>query len=250
MRVTKAFLKQQVQQYVRDVFADTLREAGFTSYKNDDICWFRTINGEVAHHVYFGTKWCHTPILLDITYGFYPLYADIDIPTTPYAYDRMGDYLVDRLAVLSPNITYPGSDCLMCPNDGSYGLTVLTEKVLPAFTGMDSAQNCYSRHKALQKQGKEGLEDIFKYLPPPSLINQMIYNDDAQLYPAFLEMLDRIALELSSNPYVSAKSLNESLAKFARYRIAIEENRQPFIDELEKKKLDFIRKLQKGGIPV
>ena len=246
MRVPKIFLKEQVQQYVREVFADTLRKEGFTSYKSEDICWFRIINHEVVHHVCFVTKWCQAPIMLNISYGFYPSYTDIDIPTTPYTYDSMGDYLVDRIAVLSPNITYPESDCLMCPNDGSYGLTVLTDKVLPAFVGMDSPQNCYERHKTIRK---ESLEDIFKYLPPRSLINEMIYNNDVELYPAFLEMLDRVSFELASNPHVSAQSLNESLVKFTRYRMAIGENRQPFIEELEGKKVAFMKKLQKGGIP-
>ena len=75
MILTKKFIKQQVQEFVREVFADTLREEGFTSYKNEDFCWFRVINHEVVHHVFFITPYRHCPIEAFVSCGFYPLYA-------------------------------------------------------------------------------------------------------------------------------------------------------------------------------
>lgn len=255
MIVSKSFIKQQVQQFVREVFADTLRKEGFTSYKNEDISWFRVINHEVVHHVCFVTPWRHCGTTLFMSLGCYPLYANIDIPTTPYMYDcHIGDPPLVYSVILSPEILYPGSGTVMCPRDGTYGLKVLKEKVLPQFEGMDSSLACYNRHIEIRLDGLrlsgEKEVSLFKYQPYNDFIAEIIYQDDSKLYGELLAAIEIYRQEELSDTVLSPQTIQERLTLYNTWEAAIAEDRKPFIDELEKRKADFLKKLQKGGIPV
>ena len=249
MRFSKVFIKQQVQEFVRAVFADTLREEGFTSYKNEDFCWFRVVNHEVVHHVFFITPYRHCPIEAFVSCGFYPLYAEIDIPTSPYMYNcNIGAPPFVTQVHWPCEIPWPGNGNVMCSRDDTHGLNLLKEKVLAQFEGMDSALDCYNRHKDMRLQSLMGAS-MFEYRPYNDFIAEMIYHDDSELYEDFLKAIEKYRRRDLSNTK-APEYVRERLAQLDTWQRAITEDRQPFLDELEKKKADFIERLQKGGIPV
>lgn len=250
MKLSNAFIKQQVQEFVRAVFADTLREKGFTSYKNEDFCWFRVVNHEVVHHVFFITPHRNYPIIPFTSCGFYPLYADIDIPTSPYMYNcNIGVPPLVTQVHWHTGRLWPGNGNVMCSEDDTYGLKMLREKVLVQFEGMDSGLNCYKRHKEMRLQSLMGAS-MFEYRPYNDFIAEMIYQNDSELYGEFLEAIAKYRQKDLSNTVNQPEIIRERLAQLDTWQRAITEDRQPFLDELEKRKAEFIIKLEKGGIPI
>ena len=164
-KISRTVVFEHVQRFVREVYADRLRQAGFSSYRNEDIHWYKLVNNDVIHAVYFVTDYMSFPVNLEIRYGCHPLFIPPVFQRSPfvdtsYGYEQMYEripelvpgsmpYGVQRSVVRGPvNRIYRAPDILVsCPADEHIGQSVL-EKVLAILDAADSPMACYMAHKS------------------------------------------------------------------------------------------------------
>ena len=145
-------LLEHVQRYIRSTVAEKLREQGFISKGNDDIHWYRVINGNVIHAIYFYTEYNYLPVVLEIGYGGHPLFITPQFPAGPYLRNKPGnEVLYPRYVLMAQhnNMCYSEDILVTCPKDESV-IDGILSKVLDTLDAVVTPRDCYDLHKALQ----------------------------------------------------------------------------------------------------
>ena len=185
-----------MQRYVRAVFAERLRQAGFSSYKGEDIHWYRLIDGQVVQAVYFVSSHTALPAFSDIYFGCHPLYIPPVMKKSPYMYGMPGyEQMNDRIPERIPGSTFLGftgtalygmtnrpyrEDALiMCPRDKNDGLDILEEALL-FMDDVRTPLDCYRMHK--QRRAEE-IENDAALTMSTYFVDEVLYWEDEALYP-------------------------------------------------------------------
>lgn len=200
----KSQLFEHTQRYVREVMADRLRAEGFVSYKGEDIHWYRLVNNEVVHAVYFITRHAKLNSFFEIRYGCHPLFIPPIFQKSPYlygapGYEQMNDSVPERIPGStaygvqglmlfgSCNRPYRIPDAMiMCPRDKNNGLDVL-ELVLPTMDTMKDPRACYEMHK---KRRAREIEIGNTYTMSPYFVDEVLFWEDQGLIPYCKEYID------------------------------------------------------------
>lgn len=163
-------LFEHMQRYTREVFAERLQKEGFSSYKGQDIHWYRLVNNEVVQAVYFVAYNAAPCSFAEIRYGCHPLFVDSVLQKSPLM-SGLSDYVqisnlipetipgsticgVERLLLYSEfnNRPFRVPDILiMCAPNQNYGLDIL-EKLLSVLNRTTTTLACYELHKELCRQ--------------------------------------------------------------------------------------------------
>lgn len=207
-KATKNELYVHVQRFVREVYSEQLRKAGFVSYRNEDIHWFRLVNQEVIQMIYFVTDYVGFPVMLEIGYGCHPLFIPPLLQKSPYMNPMPGN---EQMYQLIPEIN-PGSmphgvqraqvhsvhnkiyrvpDVLVhCPYNDQTSMKILTN-VLSVLDPIDTPAACYEMHKHWRNSQ---IENGLWLTMTPYFVDEVLYWDDKSLYPFCIEYLNgRIA---------------------------------------------------------
>jgi len=186
-----------VQRFVREVYADRLLQAGFSSYKGEDIHWFRLVNNEVVHAVYFRSSRAGFPLMLEIGYGCHPLFIPPVLQRSPFLQPMNGyEQIYYTIPELIPgsmpcgvqhsfihglrNKIYRISDVMVhCPDDDQASQMIL-EKVLAVLKPIDTPATCYDVHKRW-RAGE--IENDSWITMTPYFVDEVLYWDDRDLYP-------------------------------------------------------------------
>jgi len=185
-------LFEHMQRYTREVFAECLRKEGFSSYKGQDIHWYRIMNNEVIQAIYFVARDSAPCTFAEIMYGCHPLFVPPVLQKSPLM-NRMPDYLqisnlvpanttdgVERFLLYSQynNQPYRVPDALiMCSPDQNNGLNVL-EKLLTILNRTTTAPQCYELHKELS--WKLSTSDF--RIRSSYFVDEVLYWEDKKLY--------------------------------------------------------------------
>lgn len=190
-------LFDHVQRFVREVFSHRLREAGFSSYKGEDVHWFRLVNGEVIQSVYFVTRHNKLPAFLEIQYGCHPTFIPPILQRSPYVYALPGyEQMYDIIPQLRPGCGYDGrmktmirgaenapyrapDVMVMCLKVPPHGLDIL-EQVLSVLDGLDTPLACYEAHKCWR--AKE-IENGAMLTMSTYFVDEVLFWQDQALYP-------------------------------------------------------------------
>jgi hypothetical protein len=186
-----------MQRYIREVFADRLRQEGFASYKNQDIHWYRLVNNEVVQAVYFVTRHTTLHAFVEICYGCHPLFIPPVFQKSPYmynlpGYEQMNDVIPETSLGSAPygfeglrlhgmyNRPYRTPDVLiMCPKDKNNGLDIL-EKLFPVLDKTNTPLACYEMHK---KRRTMEIENGSFLTMSTYFIDEVLFWEDRELYP-------------------------------------------------------------------
>ena len=190
-------LFEHTQRYVREVMADTLRAAGFSSYKGEDIHWYRLVNNEVVQSIYFATRWAKLPGLLEIRYGFHPLFIPPVFQKSPYFsesqnYEQMYDIIPEIIPGSKPygkqrafilglsNGLYSKGIWIDVPKEPEMknGLMVL-EKCLQELEPLTTPRACYEKHKDIRQSQ---IENESWHLMSPYFVDEVLFWEDKSLY--------------------------------------------------------------------
>lgn len=182
-------LFDHMQKYTREVFAERLRKAGFSSYKGQDVHWFRLVNNEVIQAVYFVAFDAAPGTFAEILYGCHPLFVSPVFQKSPLIRGLPdGVQICNCIPEAVPGSTYQGVErfllynldnnrpyhvpdsLIMCCPDLNYGLDVL-EKLLSFLNRITTSRECYEYHKELRLR-----------LFPPEFSVQSTYFVDEVLY--------------------------------------------------------------------
>lgn len=196
-KATNAELFTHVQRFVREVYADQLRQAGFSSYKGEDIHWFRLVNNEVIHAIYFVTDYAGFPVMLKIGYGCHPLFIPPILQRNPYVCPMPGnEQMCDIIPEIIPgsmphgvqrsllngltNKIYRVPDVMVnCPADRDTSRSIL-EKVLSVLDPIKAPATCYEAHK--RWRGSQ-IENSTWLTMTPYFVDEVVYWEDQSLYP-------------------------------------------------------------------
>lgn len=189
-------LFEHMQRYTREVFAERLRQEGFSSYKGQDIHWYRLVNNEVIQCVYI-TAWSVTPYTFaEIKYGCHPLFISPIFQKSPIM-NGIEDlvqisYLIPEripnstkdgverfLLCGSYNRAYREPDVLIiCSPEQNNGLDVL-EKLLAVLNQTTTPLACYELHKDLRRR----LSFPSFRVRSTYFVDEVLYWKDDELYP-------------------------------------------------------------------
>lgn len=172
---------EEVQRIVRVVFADRLREAGFASYKGEDIHWYRLINHEVIQTIYFTTMYTRFPFAIEIRYGSHPLYIPPFFQKSPYIRDNLRyEQMYYIIPELEPGSTKNGVQrSLLFGETGKKPMKVL-EKILAVIEDMKTPKACYEMHK---KWYASSLKTDNHLVMSTYFVDEVLYWEDESLYP-------------------------------------------------------------------
>lgn len=205
-------LFEHMQRYTREVFADRLRKEGFSSYKGQDVHWYRIVNNEVIQAVYFVAFNCTPCTFAEIKYGCHPLFVPPIFQKSPIINDlwdhvQISEFIpevvpgsttygVDRLLLYSEynNRPYRVPDALiMCSPDQNNGLDVL-EKLLSVLNRTTTALACYEFHKELSRQLSAPDFRIWSTY----FVDEALYFEDKELFPCCREFARNEAWQLEN----------------------------------------------------
>ena len=183
MNVNKTrILHDHAQQFIRETMAEQLRSKGFRSKDGHDIHWYRLVNGEVLHTVYFYTQSVELPTFLGIGYGLHPLFLTPEFPTSPYMRNLPGKEILRPQYVLMKQVNrafYSSNAMISCPDDELFGVDIL-EKVFPVLDSTTTRLDCYQIHK--QWRAAAIHNDVWTDMTA-HFVDEVIFWDDQELYP-------------------------------------------------------------------
>lgn len=172
-------IKEHVKKYVCAVFQDRLIAEGFCS--DNGFNWYRIVNNEVIHGIYFYSSYSMLPAALNIGYGCHPMFIAPHISSDPYLYCRPGDEVIypGKLNMKAANKIYSMDAMVFCPDDEFKGLDLL-DAVLSDIDGCKTASDCYALHKQWKDSQIQNQEFV---IVSPSFLDEVVYFNDRQLYP-------------------------------------------------------------------
>ena len=203
-KVTGSVLLEHVQRFVREVYADRLHQAGFSSYKNEDIHWYRLIDGQVVQSVYFIANYMALPAMLEIRYGSHPLFIPPIFQRSPYMRGEPGyELMYTAIPEITPssmprgiqrsqihgltNIIYRIPDAVVhCPAD-MHTTHAILEKVLSVLDAIHTPEDCYKAHKNW-RQGQ--IENGSWLTMSPYFVEEALCWEDSPLYPFCMEYIE------------------------------------------------------------
>ena len=256
-------LFEHTQRYVREVMADRLRSEGFVSYKDEDIHWYRLVDNEVIHAVYFITRSTALNSFFDIRYGCHPLFIPPVFQKSPYLREMLGyEQMNDRVPELLSGSTDFGFHGLMllglfnrpyrvpdvlinCPRDKHDGLDVL-EPIFPFMDTLRTPNACYKMHKARREREIENgnMVSMSAYF-----VDEVLFWDDRELHPYCREYIKNRMFRLrylQETGGRSSKLEQQELGRIALLSKVFEEGcQQEYLqtfDERSKRTLELLEK--------
>lgn len=252
-----------VQRFVREVYADRLRQAGFSSYRGEDIHWFRLVNNEVIHAVYFRSSCARFPLMLEMGYGCHPLFIPPLLQRSPFmqpilSYEQI-DYRIPELIPGSMpigvqhsfihglrNKIYRIPDVQVhCPAEEETRHLIL-EKVLSVLDPIDTPAACYALHKA--RRASEIENDAWLTMTP-YFVDEVLYWEDTALYPycsLYIEGKRKVLEAVKQEGKLKRKVDQEELEQLIVLQDVFQsENRAQYMQQLSEKARQNLARLKK-----
>lgn len=200
-------LFEHMQKYAQGVFSERLKNEGFSSYRGQDIHWYRLVNNEVIQTVHLVAMHQAPGTFAQIKYGCYPLFVPAvfqksPLMNAPEDYVQASDIIPDStkdgierllLYTLYNNRPYRMPDSLiMCCPEQNDGLDVL-EKLLPVLDKTITSADCYELHKLLRQL--QGYTD-YQGIASPHFVDEVLFWGDKKLYPYCKEYVNLKTMSL------------------------------------------------------
>lgn len=256
-------LFEHTQRYIREVFSECLRQEGFVSYRDEGIHWYRLVNSEVVHAVYFISRHGSLPAMLEIRYGCHPLFIPPIFQRSPYLYADPGyEQMSDIIPEITPGSTpygfsrsfihkscneiYRVPDVLIhCPADHHKGLDIL-EQVFTVMADINTPVACYEAHK---KGQKAQIENNSWFTTTSYFADEVLYWEDRPLYPFCMDFISgksNYLQAVAKNGKLTRKADQEELARLTELKGAFFENyREAYLEKFREREKENLRLLEK-----
>ena len=210
-KMNKNALFTHVQKFVQEVYAEQLREAGFRSYRNEGVHWFRLVNDEVIQAVYFVARHTTFPVRLDIEYGCHPLFIPPILQHSPYmygmpGYEQMYDEIQETIPGRMPdgrqrsmvlgmqNREYREDIEVLCPVNPDERQQIL-RNVLDEIEPLNTPKACFEAHKRWRARQ---IENDSWGIMSPYFVEEVLYWEEESLYPYCIEYMKATIRGLSN----------------------------------------------------
>lgn len=205
-RITPQIIRTHIQKFIRATMADLLREEGFVSKDDQDICWYRIQSGTVVQSVYFFTQHRELPTFMEIGFGCHPLFLSPIFPNTPLIRNLPGnEILYPRYVLMDRNNRrfYSDEIWVSCPEDKSCAIRMLSE-IVDTLNSVNTPYGCYELHKNWRKREVENASWIDV---TPYFVDEVLYWNDQLLFPFCQKYISARSLLLQNAINKSPKSL-------------------------------------------
>lgn len=242
----KQILHEHTQRFIRETMADRLRNEGFKSKDGQDIHWYRLVNGEVLHTVYFYTQSTALPAFLEIGFGLHPLFLTPEFPTSPYMRDLPGnEILYPRWVLLKQaNKVYSYDAMITCPDDQFCGADIL-EKIFPVLDEATSSLQCYQIHKQWREAAIKN--DVWVDMTA-HFVDEAIFWDDHEIYPYCLKFISARTklLEKALEKHPKSKRFRSELDYLNFLQLVLDKGlRDDHLQLMKKREQETIRMLER-----
>lgn len=250
MKVTTEEFKAQITKLVEMRYANALRKAGFHSYKDENICWFKVHNREMIQSVCFYSCWKSLPVLPLVAYASFPAYIDNSLP---FDGERVSDCEPCIAGKFRSAMGFFNSTPVVYSLD-SDGAAVVShyqenrhEEFINTFISEIGDITTPERFfEEIQKENQPSQKDF--YLSGGT--DFVLYNGIEEMYPQCLEHAKSF-----SEHYLKSRNVCKKYAKaWAKPHIAhlraLTEDRLEYVAMLEERKQALLSKLERGGVPI
>lgn len=246
--------KEQLQYCARKIYAERLRQAGFVSYNEEDLSWYKVVNGQVLHTVYLFSMHTSVPLLLTVGYGYHPLFVPAPIPQK-IAFGDIPDDEGMRW-VRKPSAKYATYDgtLVFCHSSAKCGEEILDENVFPELDIAATEEGAYELHrdrciKKVSEYKKRGELASLQIVGSEWLADEAIYFGDREIQQLMISQLIR-QRDSAENSKVASKRKKLEWRK-AQVEAIQSGDCETFLTMLEARKRRFIKDLdRKLGIQV
>lgn len=246
--------KEELQHCAKKIYAERLRQAGFISYNEEDLSWYKVMNRQVIHTVYLFSMHTSIPLLLTVGYGCHPLFIPAPIPQK-IAFGDIPDDEVMRW-VRKPSAKYATYDdtLVLCHSSEKCGEEILDENVFPELDVAATEESAYELHrdrciKKVSECKKRGELASLQIVGSEWLADEAIYFDDREIQQLMVPQLIR-QRDSAENSKVASKRKKLEWRK-AQVEAIQSGERESFLMMLEARKRRFIKDLdRKLGIQV
>ena len=243
----KEIRDHHAKMYIDAVFGDTLKQEGFISPDDKSFSWFRVVNNELVHAVYFHATWPYLPLMgLKIESQVFPLFCKPYYYSTIYSgcSNRHIGYRVMSIEDLPDEnghrcmAPYSSEIQVMACTSGKHGLYTLETKVLPWFQRAMTAADYYR----LAAGEYPDSSIMFAEFLLPEISALCVLQEDTEKYAFYSERIElellRYRDELIRDNLIAAKMVMDG------------GDRDAFLARLEMQKQKNIKWLKKMGILV
>lgn len=237
--------KEHMQRYAKRFFAEKLLAHGFVSYQDENLSWYRVINGEVLQSVYLFTAFSMDPILPFIGFGMTPLFVEVPLPQEVCVRGGLGNDERMTIVCMDPPRQQVAEDIWVqstCSEE--CGAEKLDEEVFPILDRIHSISDAYEFYKSryfdtARLCREKGLDD--QIWVSDQFVDIAIYLDDKEMYPYCQKRIEH-TMDLASSGYY--RTMRDIERINLRYHAVVEGDRDMYLVELELRKKSFRTKLK------
>lgn len=179
-------LREHMKAYISQVMERKLREEGFETQNH--LNWYRIVNRDVIHSIYFRSSYPMFPIVMQIRYGCHPMFIKPIFSNEPSLKENPKDEVMNTgvLCLKSSNSIFSSEIQVLCPADDARGADFL-DKVLTLLSTIRSPYDCYKQHRnwkreMLQENNFLDISECF--------LDEVVYWQDHLLYPACIKWIE------------------------------------------------------------
>lgn len=189
---------EQMKKCAKEIYEKKLIDAGFISYNNEGLSWYKVINGCILQSVYLHSPFSGAPLFMEEGYGCHPLFIPAPIPRKVLG-ESYEDETMLRVRKEPRYRTYEGTQ-VMCRNTEERGAEVLDTDVFPVFRKVRTEEDAYRLHKErcmeiTELTNRRYPENQVKFIGSELLIDEAIYFNDVYIQ------------KLAANELIMKKSL-------------------------------------------
>lgn len=148
MALPRKEIKADLQDCVRTVFAEVLRQEGFQSYRGEDLSWYRLVNDELVQSVHFMIFQWSCPNMT-IGYGVHPLFVQPHFLSSAvyncFMEVKCFPEYPPKTKMFAP-WKYPEWSWVTCAAPILDYFKLLTDEILPRFQKIRTMENAYAHH--------------------------------------------------------------------------------------------------------
>lgn len=248
-KMTAAQKKEYLQRCARGIYAEELEKNGFANYNRENLSWYRVVNNEVLQTVYIYIQYNDVvPLLMEIGYGFHPLFIPAPIPNRVIRHAFWSDEVMMTAYWEAPRCVYDEKTPVLCYKTPGRGREIL-EKIFSEFRKIKTETDAYKLHKNMQIRRAEMTDGVKWEGKTPIygsewIIDEAIYFDDKDIYDVLVKQLNNQHCHLQKNC-----TTNREMAFLKRWEFQIDAmqngKREEFLCMLENRRKKLIRDLDK-----
>lgn len=233
--------KAHLQKWSRTYFADHLRELGFVSWRGEDLSWYKLVGGEVLLTVYLFDSFGYLPMMPCLSYGTHAAFVKPEMPhkvterSVGGVFETMSYMYFDTpMRQMTHGIQVVATDT----PDGGY--RKFEETVLPIFDSIHTLEDAYRPFREYYLERREvRLERALQFMDQMPFAS-MDFLDEA----IWLNDAEMMAL-CAKDPDLWYPIRRKEAKRIQMQKDALNGHREEYLQELEKRKSRYLRKLQK-----